>query len=282
MSSANLIAFVHIPKTAGTTMSAMIEAQYSPAEIYKINFNGSLKQIRNFKTALRQRHDTLRLVRGHMDFAWSTFMPPGTRFFTLLRDPVERVMSHYYHYRQETATPLHPLAMRSSLLQWVRDCGIDEMDNGQTRRLAGALPLPCGAVTSKTLEQAKANLAEKFAVVGLTERFEESQILIHREFDWPLRRYPKRRVNAKRAQRDEVADEVLREIENCNRYDLELYRFAVELFEKRAGQIDMARELALLRAAPEHVAPIVEPAPPSPGDRRLLSRLRQLVTPKKL
>jgi hypothetical protein len=276
-----LVVFVHIPKTAGSTLETMLRDQYSSAETYKINYNGSRKQVRRLKDALRLQRGTLRLVHGHMDFSWSAMMPADTRFFTLLRDPVDRVMSHYYHYRQETATPLHPLAMHSSLLQWVRDCGIDEMDNGQTRRIAGAMPLPCGAVTSKTLEQAKANLASKFAVVGLTERFDESQILIHREFGWPLRRYPRRRVNAKRAQRSEVGEDVLREIEKCNRFDLELYRFAVELFEKRSSQIDMARELALLQAAPEHVAPIVGPGRSTPADRGFLPRLKRFISRRK-
>jgi len=272
-----LIVFVHIPKTAGTSVKTMYRDQYSPAQIYKINYNGSAKQVRRFKAALGRRQDPLRLVHGHMDFAWSALMPPDTRYFTVLRDPVERAISHYYHYRQETVSPIHPLAMRSSLLQWVRECGIDEMDNGQTRRLAGAMPLPCGAINAKNLEQAKANLTSRFAVVGLTERYDESQILLHREFGWPLRRYPKRRVNADRAPRTEVSAEVLREIENCNRLDLELYRFACELFEKQIRGIDMERELALLRTAPEYVAPEVDPRRSAPVQRGLLSRIKRMI-----
>lgn len=279
--NSSLIAFVHIPKTAGSTLVTLLEDQYSPAETYRIHFNGSRKQVKRLKAVLRQQRDTLRLVRGHMDFAWSALMPPDTRFFTFLRDPVERVISHYYHYRQETVSPIHPLAMRSSLLQWVRDCGIDEMDNGQTRRLAGAMSLPCGAITAQTLARAKANLASRFAVVGLTERFDESQILLHRAFNWPLRRYPKRRVNANRAPRSEVGEDVLKEIENCNRFDLELYRFASELFEKEISGIDMASELAALKAAPEHVAPAVAPVRPVPARRGILSRLARLISPKR-
>jgi hypothetical protein len=275
----SLIAFVHIPKTGGTTLITMIEDQYSPAETYKIHYNGSRKQVRRLRTALRRQRDTLRIVWGHMDFAWSAFMPPDTRFFTFLRDPVERVISHYYQYRRMQDSPIHALAMRSSLLQWVRDCGIDDMDNGQTRHLAGAMSLPCGEVSPATLEQAKANLASRFVVVGITERFDESQILLHRTFGWPYRRYPKRRVGTNRVQRTEVDAEVLKEIENCNRFDLELYRFASELFEKELGGIDVAGELALLKMAPEYVAPIVHPTRSTPVQRGILSRLKHLIAP---
>jgi len=277
-----LIVFVHIMKTAGTTLLSIIRHHHaSGEESYKINYNGSSKQVRRLKKVLKQQRDSLRLVHGHMDFSWSSLMPPDARFITMLRDPVQRVISHYYHYRREEVSPIHPLAMRSSLLQWVRDCGIDEMDNGQTRRLAGAMSLPCGQVSSKTLEQAKANLTSKFAVVGLTERFDESQILLHRAFDWPLFRFSARNIGSNRPQRIEVSEEVLKEIEICNRFDLELYRFAFELFEKNVNRIDMASELAALKAAPEYVAPVVEPARPAPVRRGILSRLGRLIAPKK-
>ena len=273
----SLIAFVHIPKTAGSTLTTMMEVQYSPAQTYKIHYDGSRKQVRRLKEALSRRRDSLRIVRGHMDFAWNALMPPDTRFFTILRDPVERVISHYYQYRRKQDSPIHALAMRSSLLQWVRDCGIDEMDNGQTRRLAGAMPLPCGEISSETLEKAKANLASRFVVVGLTERFDESQVLLHRAFGWPYRRYPKRRIGINRVQRTELSAEVLKGIENCNRFDLDLYRFASELFEKQVSGIDMASELALLKMAPEYVAPYVDPDHSTPVQRGLLSRIKQMI-----
>ncbi len=278
--NSSLIAFVHIPKTAGSTLVTMLEDLYSPAQTYKIHYNGSRKQVRRLNAALKRQRDTLRIVRGHMDFAWSALMPPDTRFFTFLRDPVERVISHYYQYRRKQDSPIHALAMRSTLLQWVRDCGIDEMDNGQTRHLAGAMSLPVGKVSVKTLEQAKENLVNRFVVIGLTERFDESQILLHRAFGWPYRRYPKRRVGTNRVQRSEVSAEVLKAIEDCNRLDLGLYRFAAELFEKKVSEIDMASELAALKIAPEYVEPIAEPAGSTPARRSFLSRLGRLISPK--
>ena len=265
-----LVAFVHIPKTAGTTLNSILAREYSPDETYEVMMRGmslsvpkpvmlrrpviSFSKIRHLKSALRHPHG-LRLIRGHFDLSLGKLLPPDTQFFTLLRDPVERAISHYYHYRRQTTDPIHPLAMRSSLTQWVSSCGLVEMDNGQTRRLAGEINLPWGQVTSQTLDRAKSNLASNFAVVGLTERFEESLILLHRAFNWPLHAYTARNVGSDRPRRTELSEEALQAIENCNRFDLDLYQFAAALFEQAASEIDMAGELRRLRGAPGNVEP---------------------------
>jgi hypothetical protein len=265
----SLIAFVHIPKTAGTTLNSMLERQYSSDELHEVMMRGmswiapeprlvprpliSLSKINRLKSALRCPR-RLRVIHGHFDLSILKLLPPDARCFTLLRDPVERAISHYYHYRRMVADPVHALAMRSTLAQWVDACGLVEMDNGQTRRLAGEMNLPCGRVTPSILERAKSNLA-RFAVVGLTERFEESLILLHHAFHWPLHRLPARNVGSGRPHRSEVGEETLRAIEDRNRFDRDLYRFASELFERALAKIDIGRELARLSAPARRAAP---------------------------
>src|ERR1043166_9021806 len=118
-----------------------------------------LTAVLRLRTAVRSE-SKLRLVRGHFDLSIARHLPADTRFFTLLRDPVERAISHYYHYRRRAIDRLHPLAMRSTLKEWVSACGIVEMDNGQTRRLAGEMNLACGRVTPAMLERAMSRLPE--------------------------------------------------------------------------------------------------------------------------
>ena len=267
------LVFVHIPKTAGTTLNAIIAHRYASGEIHEIMMRGmslivsgemtrarplvSRSKLRRLQAALERG---LRVINGHFDMSLAPLLPAGAQYVTIVRDPIDRAVSHYYHYRRLTTDPVHPLALRSTLTQWVGASGLAEMDNGQTRRLAGEMGLPVGAVSSHTLDRAKANLAQRFAVVGLTERFEEFQVLLHRKFNWPYLRYPTRNVGNKRPARTEMSAEALRVIEKCNRYDLELYRFAAELFGQATGKVDMKRELSLLRAAPEYVAPDRSPS----------------------
>jgi len=261
-----VVAFLHIPKTAGTTLNAILARQYAPDETHEIMMRGmswlrprptlvpkpliSFSKIRRLKSSLRHGR-TVRMIHGHFDLSIKRVLPDDVRLFTFLRDPVERAISHYYHYRRQTGDPVHPLAMSSTLEEWVGDCGLVEMDNGQTRRLAGEMNLPCGRVTQALLERAKSNLARNFAVVGLTERFEEPLILLQRAFGWALQRFALRNVGDNRPRRDTVSGETLKVLEDRNRYDADLYRFAAGLFDRAASQIDMAAELARLRALPE-------------------------------
>lgn len=265
----DLLAFVHIPKTAGTALNAILDREYFPDETYEVMMRGmslarpkptilpspaiSFSKIYRLKSALN-RPRRVRLIRGHFDLSLSKLLPPDTRFFTLLRDPVERAISHYYHYRRQATDPIHPLALRSTLTEWVSTCGLVEMDNGQTRRLAGGINLPCGEVTEQMLERAKSNLARNFAVVGLTERFEESLILLHRAFNWRLNGFAAHNVGNNRPRRTDVGEDTVKVIKDCNRFDSDLYQFAAARFEKAVSKIDMASELAWLRAAPEYAA----------------------------
>jgi hypothetical protein len=248
-----LIAFLHIPKTAGTTLNSILAREYAPDECHEIMMRGmswilpkpaiirrpliSFSKIRRLRSAARNQPN-LRLVRGHFDLSIARHLPADTRFFTLLRDPVERAISHYYHYRRRPVDRIHPLAMRSTLTEWVSACGIVEMDNGQTRRLAGEMNLACGRVTPATLERAMSRLAQ-FAVVGLTERFDESVLLLQHAFGWKRQSAAASNVGENRPARVEVSEAALQVIEDCNRFDRELYRFASDLFEEAISGIDV-------------------------------------------
>ena len=281
----DLVAFVHIPKTAGTTLNSILNHQYSPAETHEIMMRGmslilprpriipkpliSFSKIRRLKAALAGH--TVRLIRGHFDMSLSKHLPSNTQFFTLLRDPVERAISHFYHYRRATTDPIHPLAMRSTLIEWVSASGVVEMDNGQTRRLAGEMNVPCGRVTLQMLDRAKANLAKNFAVIGLTERFDESLILLHRQFGWPLQRVRDLNIGENRPQRTDLSKETRKILDDCNHFDLDLYQFASDLFEQAVSKIDMEGELVRLGVASHELAlrQVGEIAAHHVGDLRL-------------
>jgi len=263
-----LIAFVHIPKTAGITLYSIIAHAYSADQVQKIMMRGmslripramiipkpliSFSKIRRLKAAIKDGN-TLRLIRGHFDMSLGKVLPADTRFFTLLRDPVERAISHYYHFRRQTTDPIHTLALQSSLEEWVSARGLVEMDNGQVRRLAGAMNLPFGRVTAELLDRAKMNLAERFAVVGLTERFDASQVLLHRAFGWPLERFSAQNVGSNRPPRSRISDETLEVLQKFNRFDSELYRFGTAIFDKALRQFDAAGDLDRLRASPANL-----------------------------
>lgn len=40
-----------------------------------------------------------RVIYGHIGTAWNDVLGPGRKWMTILRDPVDRVLSQYYYWR---------------------------------------------------------------------------------------------------------------------------------------------------------------------------------------
>jgi Galactose-3-O-sulfotransferase len=83
------------------------------------------------------------------------------------------------------------------------------------------------------LDIAKKNLAEHFAAVGISEEFDRSVILMKRILAWRNPFYLKQNVGLHRPRKEDIPPETLRVIEAHNALDIELYRYAKELFRKQ-------------------------------------------------
>ena len=245
-------------------MNSILSRHYSQDQIFEIMMRGmslrlprynlipkvlvSFSKLRRLRAALKSPRRAA-VLHGHLDLSLGSLLPDDAEYITLLRHPVQRAISHYHHYRRQSGDPVHELALRSTLTEWVSECGLVELDNGQTRRLAGEMRIPIGRVTCETLERAKRNLEEKFSIVGITERFEEFQVLVHRRFGWPYSHYPMQNTGRAGRTWGTPDDDALSTIEAWNRFDLELYRFAAELLDRAIRRFDMETELRLLKSA---------------------------------
>jgi len=58
--------FLHIPKTAGTTLNRIIEWQYNPVSIFTVDPKGIRATIARFKTFSDERRRRLQVVRGDL------------------------------------------------------------------------------------------------------------------------------------------------------------------------------------------------------------------------
>jgi hypothetical protein len=90
-----------------------------------------------------------------------------------------------------------------------------------------------GEHEAEILALAKKNLQEAFTVVGLTERFDETLLLLKNAFYWRNVFYVKLNVTRSRPQSDEISPETRCAIHEHNQLDLELYHYAQELFAEQ-------------------------------------------------
>jgi hypothetical protein len=134
------------------------------------------------------------------------------------------------------------------------------IDNAQTRIVSGVWVGPeFGACTRDMLETAKSNLRDHFVVVGLTERFDETLLLLKRQLGWRRHSYTRHNVTARRPVKRELSEAALGSILSANRLDIELYRYAKELFDEQVRQQgpSFTRELNRFRSVNRWVKPLL-------------------------
>ena len=242
------VIFLHIPKTAGTTLNRIIEWQYNPLAIFTMDPYRIRATPERLQKLSQRRRRRLRMVRGHMYYGVHEFLPQGATYFTMLREPVARFFSSYYFIQRR---PLHPMHRKVT----TERIGVEDFIRLTPRRQNLQCSLISGIKNDgendeRRLEVAKENLAKSFSVVGLAERFEESLVLMAKAYDWKIPFYENRKVSKTRPAVAPAAVEMIRE---HNRLDLELYDFGKSLFEESLRQNETAvREgLGSLRQLPK-------------------------------
>lgn len=242
--------FLHVPKTAGTTLVHIIEQNYPQRARYALGSTECVTAFGQLDVAHRRR---VRILMGHMPFGAHHYFDEPAAYFTFLRDPIDRAISFFHYVRHNPEHYLNGYVLRDdlTLLAFLERRATLMMDNFQTRLISGVgHDAPYGAYPADMLEQAKQNLRTAFTVVGLTERFDESLLLLRAHFGWRRLFYTRQNVTAVRPPKASVDPATLAALQAANQLDSELYAYAQELF---AAQIadqgpHFPRRLALFQA----------------------------------
>jgi len=233
-----VVIFLHAPKTGGTTLVRILERQYGSDSVLNLYDSSYGDELAAYPS---EEIDRIRAIVGHFYFGVHAFIPRPAVYVTLLRDPVDRVISHYHFVRRSPGHYLHTTANEFSLGEFVVACGADEPNNDQTRLLAGryqAEGTPPNA--DDMLAAARRNLREHVAVVGMTEEFDRSLLLMRRTFGWGRPFYVRENVSKKPSRREVISPETRRVIENYNALDVDLYEEARTLSVERVPEQDAA------------------------------------------
>jgi hypothetical protein len=219
--------FMHIPKTAGQSLRNVIKKQYDLEETYRCPF------MEEKVMALTEEYrNSLKFIYGHFLFGAHEYFPKPFTYITMLRDPVDRFISAYYHILLVPTNRWHEKVKGMSLEEFIDsdDFNLQAEPNVQTRFFCGKEPL--------SLETAKKNMAEHFSVVGITELFAESLFLMKSQFGWGEIKYKTINKGKNRPNNGKVSQHVLDKIAAKNHLDVELYNYARKQFEDKIQALD--------------------------------------------
>src|SRR6185312_11961399 len=239
--------FLHIPKTAGTSLRELLSSRFAPAEILAFEREDSPERRQEKLT----RIDRYPFVHGHVPYALADRFARRPFVATILRDPLERAVSAF-HYMQGQVPGLvsaarardYSAASRMSIGELIRHeplAASRHLGNLQ----AWFLSTPKVherfeyhdeyrvAVSGSDLERAKEHL-EACDFVGLTERMGESMDLLgHALRDRPFGEAGTANRSRGRPAVASLDPSTMAALTDLTAQDRELYTFACRLFEHR-------------------------------------------------
>lgn len=253
-------------KTGGSSLTRAMNPSFSPEERYpgRAEQNHSMRakaSIDLLRDLPGERLDQIRSFSVHMPFFASELVAPDVLTLTMLRDPVDRVVSHlkqikrrqklfashslaeiyeipwlfhsYFNNHQTKAFSLsaHDLVQlynrneQRACLE--RRSGHDWYFSEPHGQMLQATLYTFGwdaPINEERLSIAKANL-NRVDILGFLERYDELLSTLERDYDLHIQRLP-----ATNTGHQEAASADLRaRIERDNRYDMALYRYAQAL-----------------------------------------------------
>ena len=110
---AELIYYLHIPKTAGTSVIHFLHDVYDPVLICPYGLWDELVHASSEELA------AWRVYVGHFGGVLPLWLRRWPRTLTVLRDPVARTISHIRHVKRDFRHPLHRLALGKRVAEYL-------------------------------------------------------------------------------------------------------------------------------------------------------------------
>ena len=221
----DLFIHLHIPKTGGTTLRDIIQRQYRSEKILMIP---KLEESENIlKEVSTSQINQLKLIQGHLKYGIHNHFYRRAKYFAIIRDPINRVLSTYYYVLSQKNNPqnLSTSNNQMTIYDFVQSGVNPFLINGQTQLISGKTSnIDNSIIESEELfSLAKENIANDFLFLGITEMFDETILILKNMLGWHMPYYSIANRTKKKPNYDAVNPTIISFIKEHNQLDIKLY-----------------------------------------------------------
>jgi hypothetical protein len=232
--------FLHLQKTGGSSLNLRLRDCFGATAVFPTREEQegvtAVVDVDHLLAQFRLRRDAIRVIVGHFPLCITDVLGVPLTTFTVLRDPVERTLSLLRRRSTIAGT-----FQGRDLEDIYADAELrDIIDNHMVKLLSldaaemESTPLvQVVAFDDERLATAKHNLEHRIDTFGLQEHLDDFCYELSQRYGWDL---GAARV-ANRTAHVPVSDELRQRIAQDNRYDVELYAFATELWHERRERV---------------------------------------------
>lgn len=245
--------FIHVPKTAGTSLRSLLEQYHDRSSVAPSDIIKRLAKEQGVERSFITRTpelDAYTCFHAHTNYV--DFLRDDLSRVTILRDPMARLNSLMNHWRQWTDKEItkgpgkdhikdikkqaKKLDLGDFLEKFDSNAVLRLFHNGMTKNLVSNFPVSdhLKLKDQRLVAQAISNL-DRMDWVGITERFDESILLLCDYFAWPVPNATQR-LNV-RQHRTKETDEPTQSIKDALEYDQVIYARGVELLDTRLDEL---------------------------------------------
>ena len=221
----DLFIHLHIPKTGGTTLRDIIQRQYQSEKILMIPKLDESEDI--LKEVSTSQINQLKLIQGHLKYGIHNHFHRRAKYFAIIRDPINRVLSTYYYVLSQKNNPqnLSTSNNQMTIYDYVQSGVNPFLINGQTQLISGKTGnIDNPIIKSEELfSLAKENIANDFLFLGITEMFDETILILKNMLGWHMPYYSIANRTKNKPNYDAVDPTVISFIKEHNQLDIKLY-----------------------------------------------------------
>ncbi len=221
------IVFDHIPKCAGTTVFSYLKKYYP----YRLTYEtlASHDFVNKFKQYSIKKRNQYKFITGHLAFLLADYASPDTLLVTIIREPIDRIISHYFYVKDKKNPKLYQKVFVENNISLKDYCAMiesDELSNYYVKRYSGWNNKRIESFPEGAINKAYNNIITKYNHVGFQDKIEEFMVKLIEISNLPKDSYHNKYVNQTAARKSikQIDIDIINEIKKYNTLDIKLYK----------------------------------------------------------